>query len=174
MFRAGFQNGHMADGVKCLVPAWPVTQRSWVGPFLSFGGFVHDELPSARGNLRVSGRQIRAGDLQIDGRLLGWPRFSRAKGASPLRGRWCASLPVCQSWFLCVIIPPLGSRRYKSESLSHNVISFICDEVRPVRCPMLTGRELVAHCASTVKPLNTPCEFYSAGNFCWHLHVSFP
>src|ERR1039458_784207 len=46
-----------------------VRQRIRVGPLFQSGRLVHDVLPGAGGDLRVAGREIGAGDLQVDGGL---------------------------------------------------------------------------------------------------------
>ena len=96
MFRPRFQKRQMPDAVKRLVLDGGLPAVLGLA-FFELDHFVHDELPVAGGNLRVAGRQIGAGDLQVHGRLL--LRFACGNGttARPSRGRWCRGFPVCRS-----------------------------------------------------------------------------
>jgi hypothetical protein len=67
--QAVFQNGAIADRIQRLVidsrQPTPLCLAS-----LELNHFIHDMLPSARSDLRVSGGEIGAGNLQVDGGLL--------------------------------------------------------------------------------------------------------
>ena len=69
MFRAGLQNGQLPEGIKSPVAhgRLPANQGRTL---FEIGCFIHDALPGAGDNLRIAGRQISAGDLQIDGGLI--------------------------------------------------------------------------------------------------------
>lgn len=120
VFRAGFQDGQLSDGVECLVPHCPHPAiLGWA--LFELGGFVHDELPGAGGNLRVRGRQIRAGDLQIDGRLLARLVFRVQK---PYRLRAVTGLQTLlfARQIIVKIIPSAFFAAVEPESLSHNCV----------------------------------------------------
>src|SRR5208282_1207021 len=139
VFRAGFQNGQLSDGVERLVPHRPhptVLSRA----FFELGGFVHNELPGAGGNLRVSGRQISAGDLQIDGRLLPGLVF-RVQKSRCLRAVTGMQTLLFARQIIVKIIPSAFLAAVKSELLSHNCFLFHSDEVTTVDSD--SGREQV-------------------------------
>src|SRR5581483_9532848 len=69
MLRARFQKRQMPDVVKGFVLDGGLPAALGLILFKLYY-FIHDELPVPRGDLRVAGRQIRAGDLQIHSRLL--------------------------------------------------------------------------------------------------------
>jgi hypothetical protein len=79
MFGARLQDWQCLDGIKRLVFHGALPSRARRSLFEQ-GGFDHDRLPGAFGDLRVAGRQVGAGDLQIDGWL---PEGLIARGPKP-------------------------------------------------------------------------------------------
>lgn len=81
MFGPSFQNRQMPDAVKGFV--FDSSLPAILGLiFFQLHQFVHDELPVARCDLRVTRRQIRASDSQIYGGLMGRlvPDVNEAQG----------------------------------------------------------------------------------------------
>jgi len=69
LFRSRFQNRQMTDYIECFVPNGSLPAVLGLA-FFKFDHFLHHELPVPYGDLRVAGRQIGAGDLQVHGGLL--------------------------------------------------------------------------------------------------------
>ena len=128
MFRPGFQNRQMADGVEgfvldgCLPAALRLT-------FFEFYHFLHDELPVAGGNLRIAGGDIGAGDLQIHGGLFGRLAFGVEQSN-------CSGAVIRAEAFLFArhvivnVVAPAFFTAIEPESLSHTV--FRSDEVTTI------------------------------------------
>ena len=106
--------------------------------FFQLHHFVHDKLPVAGGNLRVAGRQIGAGNLQVHGGLLFrfLPRVEQANGG----GTVVRVQAVLLARHVVVnVIPTAVFSFIESVSLSHNCV--YSDEVTTV--DLDSGREQV-------------------------------
>ena len=97
--------------------------------FFELHHFVHDELPVAGGDLRVAGRQIGAGNLQVHGGLLVrfLPRVEQPNGGGTVV-RVQAVLLACH--VVVNVIPSAFFSFIESVSLSHNCVH--SDEVTTV------------------------------------------
>ena len=96
-----------------------VCQRCWVSPCFEFDHLVHDELPVARGDLRVAGGEIGAGDLQIHGRLLDGLAFGMEQpdGGGPVTG---AEAFLFAGHVVVDVVASAVFPAIESVSLSHN------------------------------------------------------
>ena len=137
MFGARFQKRQMPNQVERLV--FDGRLPAVLGlVFFELHQFVHDELPVSRGNLFVTGSEIRAGDLQVHGGLLlGFltrveqPKRRRAVGGVQ------AVLLLCH-----VVVNVVAAAFFpfiESVSLFHNCVS--SDEVTTI--DLDSGRERV-------------------------------
>ena len=106
--------------------------------FFQFHQFVHDELPVAGGNLRITRRQIRAGDLQVhSGLLLGLlARVEQANCGGAVVG---AEALLLSGQVIVNVVTTAVISFIESVSFSHNCV--YSDEVTTV--DLDSGREQV-------------------------------
>ena len=139
MFWARFQKRQVSEIIKGFVfdGGFPAALGFVL---LELHHFIHDELPITRGDLRVTGRQIRAGDLQIHSGLLlrflarsGIAAAAVAQSLVPLKTFLLAGHVIVN------VVPPAVLSFVESVSLSHNCVG--SDEVTTI--DLDSGKEQV-------------------------------
>ena len=120
MFRARFKKRLMSDAVKGLVFDGGLPAVLGL-VFFQLHQFVHDELPVARGNLRIACGKICAGDLQVHGGLL--VRFlagmEKPQGCCAVVG---AKAFLFAGHVIVNVVATAGFSFIESVSLSHNCV----------------------------------------------------
>ena len=97
--------------------------------FFQLHQFIHDELPSANGNLRVAGGEIGAGDLQIHGGLL--VRFAARMKQPQRRGAvGCVQAVLLAGHVIVNVVASALFAAVEPVSFSHNCVH--SDEVTTV------------------------------------------
>jgi len=166
VFRPRFQNRQVPNQVKRLVLDGGLPAVLHL-TFFEFDHLVHDELPVARGNLRVAGGQIGPGDLQVHGGLL--LRFVARMEESNRRGAVGGMQAVLLAGHVIVnVVASAFFAAVEPVSLSHSCFIH-SDEVTTV--DLDSGREQVG--VTQGRPELYPAGT-SAGTRLWKIHKPLP